>query len=168
MGIGLAGDQIHQLIVELWHIHQLGPGPGQAGAELRHEMLHPSLATGHAIGFKEAHLPPAQAKAHADGLVDFLGGGDAVFHQPQRLAPDGLKEAVGDMGVNFLADMQREHADFAQDGLGAFHRFGRVFRAGHHFGQGQKVDRVEGVGDKDHPGLGGLFLQFRGFEARGG
>ncbi len=29
--VGLARDQVHQLVVELGHVHQLGPGPFQAG-----------------------------------------------------------------------------------------------------------------------------------------
>jgi hypothetical protein len=129
-------------------------------------MLHPGLATGNAVGFKQAHLPPAQAKAHADGLVDFLGRGDAVFDQPQRLAPDGLKEAVGDMGVNFLAHMQGEHADFTQDGLGRIDHLRVRLGRRHHLGQWQKVNRVERVGDKDHRRVRSIFLQLAGLEAR--
>ena len=167
LGIRLPGDQIDQFIVEFRHIHQLGPGPGQARAELGHEMLHPGLTARHAIGFEQPHLAPAQAKAHADRLVDFLGRGDAVLDQPQRLTPDGLKEAVGDMGVNLFADMQGEHPDFAQGFLCRLDQRGVRLRRRHHFGERQQVDRVERMGHEDGRRVGSVLLQFAGLEAAG-
>ena len=122
--VRLVGDGLYQLVGQLRHIHQLGPGPFQARSELRDEMRHSGLAAGHAIGLEQAHLRPAQAKAETDGVVDLLGGGDAVFHQPQRLAPDGLEETVGDKGLDFLADTQRMHADAGKEPGGALDGFG--------------------------------------------
>ena len=166
--VGLACDQVHQLVSELGHVGQLRPGPLQAGAELRHEVLHPRLAARDAVGLEQAHLAPPQAKAHADRLVDLFGRGDAVLDQPQRLAPHGFQKAVGDMGVDLLAHMQGKHADAAQ---GLFRRLdhrGVRRRRGHDLGQGQQVDRVEGVRHEDRGGVGRALLQFRRLEARSG
>jgi hypothetical protein len=113
--IGLPRDQVDQLVGEFRHVHQLRPGPCQAGPELRQEMPHPRLAARDAVGLEQPHLRPAQAETHADRLVDFLGGRHTVLHQPQRLAPDGFEEPVGDMGVDLLADGQGEHADGPQN-----------------------------------------------------
>lgn len=159
--VGLRGDQIDQIIVEFRHVHQLGPGPGQGRAELGHEMRHPCLSTRDAISLEQAHLRPADAKAHTDRLVDLSGGGDAVLDQPQCLAPDGLQQAVGDMGVDLLADGQGIHADTAQDV--------RCPSAGvcitDQFDQRQQIDRVERMGDD---GPGAHRVQFGRLEARGG
>ena len=157
--IRLPRDQIDQLIGELGHIHQLGPWPCEARPELREEMAHPRLAARDAIGLEQAHLRPAQAKPHADRLIDFFGRGDAVLDQPQRLAPDGLEETIGDMGVDLLAHQKRIHADAAQDFSGLF-ASGRI---AHQFDQRQKIDRVERV--RDH-GTRAFFVQFRWLEAR--
>ena len=124
--VGLARDQVHQLVGEFGHIHQLGPRPFQRGAELRHEMLHPRLAARDAVGFEQAHLRPADAKAIADRIVDFFGGGHAVLDQPQRLAPDRFKETVRDMCVNLLADAQRIKAHAFQNGCATMICSGRV------------------------------------------
>src|SRR3546814_4084821 len=59
--IGLRRDEIDQRLGEVRHVGQLGPGPLQAGSELRHEMAHAGLAAGDAVGLEEAHLRPAQA-----------------------------------------------------------------------------------------------------------
>ena len=166
--VGLAGDQINQRVVELGHIGQPGPGRSQIGAELRHEMLHAGLAARDPVGLKQSHLPPAQAKAHADRFVDFFRGGDTILDQPQRLAPDRFKEAVGDMRIDLLADVQRIHSDLAQRFLGRLDHCRVRGRRGHDFGQGQQIDRVERVGDKDGGRVCRPLLQFRRLEARGG
>ena len=117
-------------------------------------MPHPGLAPSNPVGLEQAHLRPAQAKAIADGVVDFLGGGDAVLDQPQSLAPDSLKETVGDMGVDFLADMQGIAADAGQNVLGRSDQLWRVGVAGHQFDQRQQVDRVERMRHNDLAGAG--------------
>ena len=85
--IGLIGDFLGQFIGQLGHIHQLGPWPCKARAELGNEMRHTGFAAGDAVGFKKPHLCPAQAKAITDGIVNFFRGGDAVLDQPKPFAP---------------------------------------------------------------------------------
>src|SRR3546814_18434207 len=75
--IGLGGDEVDQLVGEVGHVGQLGPGPLQAGPELRHEVAHAGLAAGDAVGLEDAHLRPAQAEDIADRVVDLSRGGDA-------------------------------------------------------------------------------------------
>ena len=146
--VRLVGDGLYQLVGQLRYINQLCPGPFQARSKLRYEMRHSGLAAGHAIGLEQAHLRPAQAKAETDGVVDLLGGGDAVFHQPQRLAPDGLEETVGDKGLDFLADLQRVHADGPVDFTGPPDCLVACLFATNHFHQRQQIDRVERMSDK--------------------
>ena len=168
MGVRLGGDQIDQGIVKLWHVHQLGPWPFQRGAELGHKVAHPRLAPRHAVGFKQAHLAPAQAKAHADGIVDLRRCGDTVHQHPQRLTPDGLKEAVADKGVDFLFQDQGEHPDVLHDLHGFGDHFGRVLGAARHFGERQQIDRIERVGHDDVVRRRRALLQVRRLEARRG
>ena len=118
--VGLTGDQIDQLVIEFRYVHQFGPWPFQRRTELRHEMLHTCFAARNAVGFKQAHLRPANAKAIADRVVNFLGRGDAILDQPQCLAPHCLKETVGHMSVDLLFQMQRVHPDRDQGFLGFF------------------------------------------------
>ena len=146
--IRLVGDGLYQLVGQLRHIHQLGPGPFQARAELRDEMRHSSLAASHTIGLEQAHLRPAQAKAKTDGVVDLLGGGDAVFHQPQRLAPYSLEETVGDKGLDFLADSKWMHADTGEEPGGTLDGVCTGGLSANKLDQRQKIDRIEGVADK--------------------
>ena len=167
LGVGLSGDEVDKLIVELGHVHQLGPRPFERRAELRHEMPHARLAPGGAVGVEQAHLRPSNAKPHADCFIDLLGGGDAVLHQPQRLAPDRFEEAIGHMCVDFLFQMQGEHAEAAQDLLRA--GYGRLITTGcHQFDQRQEVNGVERVRDHDPPGPLCALLQLAGPEARRG
>ena len=165
--VRLACDHVDQFVGQLRHVHQLGPGPFQRRAELADEMLHPRRATGHAIGFKEPHLPPAQAKAHADRIVDFLGRRDTVLDQPQRLAPDRFQEAVGNVGGDFLTHFEREKPNGFKKILGPVQHRGLGLVRSHQFDQRQKVDRVERMRDDDLPGPRGAALQFRRHEARG-
>ena len=74
-------------------------------------MRHPCLTPRDAVGFKQPHLRPTQAKAIADRIVNFFGRGDAIFDQPQPFAPNRLKETIGDMCVNFFAHMQGVETD---------------------------------------------------------
>ena len=89
------------------------------------------------------------------------------LHQPQPLAPDGLEKAVGDEGVDLLADA---------DGLHAQHRVKRHRPldharvrplARHDLDQRQKVDRVEGVRDDEPAGVPHRRLQIGRLVARG-
>ena len=109
--VRLIGDQVDQLVVELRHVHQLGPRPFQRRTELRHEVAHAGLAAGDAVDLEHAHLRPAQAEGVAHDVVEFFDGGDAVLDQPQRLAPRRLEQAVADEGLDLLADDHRLHAD---------------------------------------------------------
>ena len=34
-------------------------------------------------------------------VIDLLGGGDAVFDEPQRLAPHSLKQPISDVSGDF-------------------------------------------------------------------
>ena len=165
--IRLPRDQLDQLVVELRHIHEPRPGPGQAGPELRQEMPHPRLAPGDPVGLEQTHLPPAQAEPHPDRLVDLLGRGDPVLDEPERLAPDRLEEPVGDMGIDLLAHMQGIHPDGAQGLLRPLDGRGVGRGRGDDLGQRQKIDRVERMGDEDRPRIGRALLQLRGAEPRG-
>ena len=85
---------------QLGHVGELGPGPLECWAELLEEMRHPGLAAGEPVGLEQPHLRPAQAEALGDRLVDLPGRGDAVMDQPERFAPDGLEQPVGDVRVD--------------------------------------------------------------------
>ena len=164
--VRLPRDQIDQRVGELGHIGQPGPGPCQGRPELLHEMPHPGLAPRHAVGFEQPHLPPAQAKPHADRLVDLFGRGNALLHQPQSLAPDRLQEPVGDVRVNLLAHMQGKHPQTFQDQLGPVDHRRIGFCRGHNLGQRQQVNRVERVRHKDHRRVCRALLQLAGPESR--
>ena len=82
LGIGLAGNFFNQRIIQLWHLHELCPWPGQGRAKLGHKMPHTCLAACHAVGFKQAHLRPTQPKAIADNLVNLGCSCHIIFHQP--------------------------------------------------------------------------------------
>ena len=168
LGIRLICDQVDQFVREIWYVHKFGPGPFQRRAELGHEMAHSSFATSHAIGFKQAHLRPADTKPIADGIINFLGRGDPVFDQPQRFAPDSFKEAVGDMCVDFFFYVQRVHADISDHALRLRNCRGVIGVCGDQFDQRQQIDRVERVGHDDLAGSYGTVLQFTRFEAGGG
>ena len=75
-------DPVDQFVGQFRHVHQLRPGPLQAGAELGEEMPHAGFAAGKAIGFENAHLGKAQAEAVSDHVVDVLRRGDAVMDEP--------------------------------------------------------------------------------------
>ena len=122
-------------------------------------MRHASLAARYAIGFEQPHLCPAQAKPETDGIIYFFGCGDAVFNQPQRLAPYRLKEPVCHKGFNFLGKGQRMHADAGK--IRARTRNGvRLCRlAPDKLDKGQEIDRVEGMPDKQPAGMPHLRLQ---------
>ena len=165
--IGLPRNQINQRVIIVRHIHQLGPRPAEARPKLREEVLHPRFSTGDTIGFKQTHLRPADAKAIADRIVEFLGGGDAILHKPQRLAPDRLQQAIRHMGIDLFFEMQGIHANRADDLLGLGDHLGRVHIGGDHLHQRHQVDRVERMRDHDLRGVCEPVLQLRGFIARG-
>ena len=74
-------------------------------------MAHTVRPTGDAVRQERAHLRPAQAGAEADRVVDLLDRGDVVVNEPQRLAPEGLEEPVGDEAVDLPADTERLHSE---------------------------------------------------------
>ncbi len=158
---------LDQLVGQVRHVHQPGPGPFQTGPELRDEMAHPRFAARDPVILEQAHLRPADAEAVADHVVDLFRCGDAVADQPQRLAPDRLKEPVANMCVDLGADVQRVHPDGGQHVLGVRHNVGRICGRGHKFGQRQQIDRVERMRDEDHSGRNRPLLQLARFETAG-
>ena len=132
------------------------------------KVAHAWFTASNTVGFKQAHLRPAQAKTIADRVVDFFGCRNAVFDQPKRLAPDGLKETIRDMGVDFSLDVQRVHADLGQNILCLFNQFGRVLIGRDKLDQGQKIDRIKRMGDHDLLRARGTALQFRRLKSRCG
>ena len=54
---------------------------------------------------------------------------DVVVHEPQRLAPQRLEQAVGDEAVDLVAQAQRAHADRRGRPRRALDRLGRRSRS---------------------------------------
>ncbi len=98
------GDLVDQFVGQIDDIHQLGPGPGQAGAELGDEMAHAGFAAGDAIGFEHAHLRPAHAEGIADHVVERFRCRRYRPGSAKALAPDGFEQAVADKGFDFLLE----------------------------------------------------------------
>ena len=117
----------------------------QARPELFDEVGHPGLAARNAVGFEQTHLPPTQAKAKPDRVINFFGCGDPVLDQPKRLAPDRFEKAIGNMCVYFLAHLQWFHADFSEHRMRARGR-GIVTDQ---FDKRQQIDRIERVRDEN-------------------
>ena len=101
--VGLAGDLVDQRVVEIDDVHQLGPGPGEAGAELGEEVAHAGFAAGDAVGLEHAHLRPAHAEGIADDVVERFDIADVVLDQPQAFAPERFEQTVADEGLDLLA-----------------------------------------------------------------
>ena len=130
---------------------QLGPGQLQGRAELLQHVRHAGIAAGQVEGQAGAHEGPAQAGAAGDGGVDLIGRRHAVGDQVQRLAPDRLLQAVGDVARDLAAHLERFLADGGVEGHGPLDRRGVGLVAAQHLDQGQEVDRVEGMADQDAP-----------------
>ena len=98
-------DQVDQFVVELGHIHEFRPGAmsGRARMRQRNGASPPRLPR--AVGPRRAHLRPAQAEPmRIASSIPRRGG--ASSYQQQRLAPDRLEGAVGDMGVDPLGTVR--------------------------------------------------------------
>ena len=100
--VGLGRDAVDQLVRQLRHVGELRPRPLERRAEVLEEAAHARVAAGHAVGEEGAHERPPEAGAEADRVVDLADGRDAVCDQPQRLAPKGLEQPVGDEPVDLL------------------------------------------------------------------
>ena len=86
-------------------------GHPSAGPNCSRKWRMPSLAACDPVRQERAHLRPAQAGAEADRIVHLLDRRDVVVHEPQRLAPERLEQAVGDEAVDLLADEERLHSE---------------------------------------------------------
>ena len=101
--VGLRGDLVDELVVELRDVGQLRPRPLQRGAELLEEVTHAFLAAGDAVRQERPHLRPAQTRPEPDRVVDLRHRGDVVVDEPERLAPERLEQPVGDEAVDLGA-----------------------------------------------------------------
>ena len=78
---------VDEVVGQIGHIHELGPGPFQAGAEHGQHGAHAAFATGEMKGLHGAHLRPPETGAVGDRGIDFCCGRDFVVQQPKRLTP---------------------------------------------------------------------------------
>ena len=147
--VGLRDEPVEQAVRELRHVGQLRPRPLERGAELRHEVAHPRVPAGDPVGEEGAHERPPQAGAVADRVVDLVHRRDSVVHEPERLAPQRLEQAVGDEAVDLRAHVKRVHADGAIRGGRALDRVGRRRITAAHLDKRQQVDGVERVADDE-------------------
>ncbi len=166
--VRLRHDLVDERAVELRHVHELGPRPFQRRAELVHEMAHARLAAGDAVGHEGAHLRPAQTEGIADDVVDLLGRGDVVVHEPKRFAPERLQQPIADEGVDLLAHDERLHADRGIEGRGPRDRRRRRPLPGDDLDQRQQVDGIEGMSDDEPLRTPHRRLQVCREQARGG
>ena len=74
------------------------------------ELAHAAVA-GAPVEQERSHARPEKPRAEADRVVDLLDGRDAVVHEPERLAPQRLEQAVGDEAVDLLSHDEWVHAD---------------------------------------------------------
>ena len=166
--VRLIDNAVQQLVGQVGNIHQLRPRPLEGRAELGHEVAHAGLAAGDAVHQERPHETPAQARPEADRVIDLFGRCDAVVHQPQRLAPQRLHQAVGDEAVDLLAQAQRAHTDGFVHGGSSLGRGSRRLLATAHLDQRQQVHRVERVSDHEALGMVHAVLHQRGQQARRG
>jgi len=129
-------------------------------------MLHARLTSGNPVGFKQPHLRPANAKPIADRVVDFFSRCNPVLDQPQRLAPDSFQKTIGNMRIDFLAQMQRVHANPRDNFLGTINNTCRVGLGCDQFDQRQQVDGVERMRHHDLTGIIAPSLQLGRLETR--
>ena len=142
-----------ELARQLRNIGQLRPRPLERRAELLEEVAHAVLAACDPVRQERAHLRPAEAGTEADRIVHLLDRRDVVVHEPERLTPERLEQAVGDESVDLLANEERLHSDrrveVERAGDGALRRL----LAGDDFDERQEVDGVERVPDHESLGL---------------
>ena len=130
-------------------------------------MPHARFPTGHAIGLKQSHLRPANAKTIANSIINLFGSGYAIFDQPEGLAPDRLQKTICDMGVNLFAHPQGIHPHLAQNILRTLNN-GKVTLPGrHHFNQRQQIDRIERMAHHDLRRAQRSLLQLGRLKSRG-
>ena len=107
--IGLGLEPVDEFVGELGNVHQFGPRPRQRRTELTDEVTEAALAACDAVRLEKAHLRPPKTEAVPHDIVDLLGGGDTVVHEPERLAPHRLEKTIADEGVDLDSDMDRLH-----------------------------------------------------------
>ena len=104
--------------------------------------------------------------AVADRVVDLAGRGDAVVHEPERLAPERFEQAVGDEAVDLRAHDERLHAERRVERHRALDGFSATLLAGDDLDERQQVDRVERMTDDEALGVSHVGLQPRRQETR--
>src|SRR6202042_3259324 len=144
----LSGDLLDQSLVEVDDVGEFGPRPFEAGAELGEEMAHAGFAARDAVGLKQTHLPPTQAKGIADHIIQRLDVADIVLDQPERLAPQRFEQSIPDKGLDLAGDDHALHADGIKNRAGAIDgRRGRRLAADD-LHQREEVNWIVWMGDK--------------------
>jgi hypothetical protein len=165
--VRLRSDLLDQLARQLGDVRELRPWPLERGAELREKVPHSVLAARDPVGQERAHLRPPQAGAEADRVVDLGGGGHVVVHEPERLAPERLEEAVRDEPVDLLPQEEGFHAKRRVEVEHALDCFRRGPSPGDDLDEREEVHGVEGVADEESLRFGHVGLEPRRKQPRG-
>ena len=144
-----------------------GPRPFQARSELPEHVTHAALTAGQVIDQAGAHGRPAQARAVHDRVVELAGGGHALIHHVQELAPQRFLQPVGEMARHLAAHPQGMHADVGEENAGGVQGRGRGLSAADQLHQRQQVHGVERMRDQEALRRQHVALQIRGHEAGG-
>ena len=145
--VGLFDDPVDERRRQLGDVGELRPRPGEGRTELLDEVAHAGRPAGQPVHEERAHRAPPQPGAVADGVVDLSRGRHAVVHQPERLPPERLEQAVGHEPVHLARQHERLHADGAVRGGRPLDRLRRGAGAATDLDQRQQVDGVERVAD---------------------
>ena len=130
-------------------------------------MTEAALAACDAVRLEKAHLRPPKTEAVPHDIVDLLGGGDTVVHEPERLAPHRLEKTIADEGVDLDSNMDRLHRHPV---VGRHRCVDRVLRgevATDDLDDRHEVHRVVRMADNQPLRVGDRGLEIRGLDARG-
>src|ERR1700722_6452229 len=163
--VRLSGHLLDQSLVEVDDVSKFGPRPFEAGAELSEEMAHAGFAARDAVGLKQTHLRPTQAKGIADHIIQRLDVEDIVLDQPERLAPQRFEQSIPDESLDLAGDDHALHADRVKNGARAVDRDPGRRRAADNLDQRGGINRIVWMGDKQPLRVGKARLEFSRQEA---